>query len=433
MKKGSSYSAQELQMLTDEIIDDYILGKLGPAQAQELERAVAADPAQRARLDEARLMLKMLRSSAPEVPSERMWSRIRPQLGLPQARRPFSLASRLLDLVAAPRMRYGLGGAAALIFLALGIQVARRPQPSPPQAAAGMAEIPKAPAPQPSKKLAASRPEPKKAAAQAKMAALAPAQKPEKHELTEVEKALAEQDLDDVVATLLRQPQAPRASFAQARQSGMGAENVAYGSPAEPGMNGGASPVAYVTSSIESAQQDQESGPQPQAQGRVGVGGFWDFHPAALALNRRDWPAASSELQAAAGGAPEAAERSFAQSTLQLLSQAGEPVQGGDPSQAKGLSVESSARWQVFVDNHQARYFGGVVARMPGLRSSGQALTLDMAFDRASFSPGTRFERLADDAAATVKNAQGEVVNSTEFSAVQGAEYLMKANELRLK
>jgi hypothetical protein len=56
-----------------------------------------------------------------------------------------------------------------------------------------------------------------------------------------------------------------------------------------------------------------------------------------------------------------------------------------------------------------------------------------MSFDRASFSPGTRFIRLADERKSLVRNAQGETVSAGEFRASQGADYLLRANELRLK
>jgi hypothetical protein len=97
------------------------------------------------------------------------------------------------------------------------------------------------------------------------------------------------------------------------------------------------------------------------------------------------------------------------------------------------LSVQSAARWQIFVENHLARYSGSVVTRMPGLRSDGDDLALDMAADRASFGPGTHFVRVQDDQLSVVKDAQGQTVNSTEFSAPNGAEYLLAAHELRLK
>lgn len=406
-------------ILSDELIDDYIIGALPEAEREAFERQLAVDGDARARLEELRLLREMLRSCAPEVPSQRIWNAIQARLNAPELP---SLWQRLSDALAGPRMRWSLAGAAAAMFLALGLQVVRT----------GISPVmPIAPL--------ASKTEPLKAPHQAKLAksnlksvvvlAKGPAvnAKIEKHEPTEVEKALSDQDLDDVMATLIRQHQnVPALGGSTDPSVALGASETAPG-------NGGLSPVGYVTAAPEPQASPSAPLAMPDARNRVDTNGFWDFHPAAVAMNRHDWNTASSELQAAAGSAPEAAERSFARSTLQLLSQAGQPVATLDPTSSSGFSIQSAQRWQVLVENHLARYSGDVVARMPGLRSDGQDLSLDMAFDRASFGPGTHFVRVQDDQLSLVKNAQGEAINSTEFSAPKGADYLLSAHELRLK
>jgi hypothetical protein len=97
------------------------------------------------------------------------------------------------------------------------------------------------------------------------------------------------------------------------------------------------------------------------------------------------------------------------------------------------LDVLQASRWQVFIDNHVARYSGGVSTRMPGLRSEGSELLLDMAFDRAMFSPDTRFVRVTDESPVRVMGSHGETIESPEFRAPRGADYLLRARELRLK
>jgi hypothetical protein len=421
--------------LTDELIDDYLSGNLEDRERLEFERELDSNPSARLRLDEERLVSEMLRASAPQAPSEAMWMVIKSRISQAEPKQASSSPwQRLAAAFAGPGMRLGLASACALLFLSMGWLVSRRIQPMPqvPSSSAALA-IPAA-----SKPALAALPHPRArqatemASAAPTTARLAAANSP--HQPTEVEKALAEQDLDGVIAAMLRERQV--AASAPMRQSGASpVQTVAYsGAPAtEGGLSAEALPEALPS---PAHPVGEASMPLPQAQTRVDANGFWDFHPAAVALNMRDWGTASRELEAASESAPEAAERAFAASTLQLLVQGGQPVVAKvDMGDTKNLNVQSASRWQVLVDNHAARYFGGVVARMPGLRSEGNELLLDMAFDRATFSPGTKFIKLATDggAGSQVKNAQGQPVDATEFRAPNGADYLLRVNELRLK
>jgi hypothetical protein len=410
---------------TDELIDDYIRGALGRAEREDFERQLKADADGRRRLEEARWVHEMLGASAPEVPSARMWKAIR--AGIKPGPEPqASLWERLLDVLAGSKLRLSVVGMAAMFLAVFGWQLAQKPAPAPE--ISGFAE-PQAPAPAPAVASAPAAAPSKAKAGQARpleMAAAKPAaaEAEAKRFPSEVERALADQDLDGVIATMLRQRQAATV--------GPSSQAPGMAAPVETVSYDGAAPAKRAsarTSSDEGASYRFDSaGAQAAPQPRLDANGFWNFRPAALALNRRDWATAKRELQLATQQAPEAAERAFARSSLKVL----EP---GDAAfdETAGLSVEAAQRWQVFVDNHVARYSGGVVARMPGLRSEGNELLLDMAFDRASFSPGTRFVKVADDASTKVQNSQGETVESTEFRAIRGADYLIRANELRLK
>jgi len=429
---------------TDEIIDDYILGQLSAVDRVEFERLLESDASARERLSEARLLLEMLESSAPEVPSQRMWQSIRSQISQTVPVASPSWMQRLVSWLARPQMRMGMAGVFALLLVVVGLRHLPTQAPSMAQVQPQAETVPEVRNKAAAKPMAAARQRP--AVASLKMDRdAAPAAKMAKHEPTEVEKALSEQDLDGVIATLLRQRQTATqlANIGQpSRPGGAGPASLAAASAApQESQDNGVQTVSYGGPAMPTLH-DQGGGAQglgalPAAQSRVDANGFWDFHIAASALNRRDWLTATRELQAASDAAPEAAERAFAQSTLQLLSAGGQPVVAKvDLGESRELNVQSAARWQVFVDDHVARYFGGVVARMPGLRSEGDELVLDMAFDRASFSPGTRFIRLAADdggVLSQVKDAQGAVVDSNEFRAPKGADYLLRANELRLK
>jgi hypothetical protein len=376
---------------------------------------------------DAKRLKELLRSAAPDVPSRRMWKAIEARIQVePQP----GFFERLGALLSAPGMKLGVAGMAAAMFLVIGIQVAKKTPP------AEMASSESKPAPAPSSVGASQRlalPQPASQAGRAVGSPLrdrpAAAKSAAPAEPTEVERALADQDLDEVIAAMLKARQDQKApmmvrSRSASGQPALSAQNVGYPSAA-PAAAGGSRMEAYEAAAPAEAPSAPIS--------RVDESGFWDFHPAALALNRRDWRSAGVELRAAASSAPEASERAFAQSALQLLSQAGQPVSPAGLGQEASLNVLSSGLWQVYVDRRVARYSGGVTARMAGLRSEGQELLLDMNFDRASFSPGTRFVRLAGDESSSVRSSSGQNVQESDFRAPRGADYLLKSRELRLK
>jgi hypothetical protein len=174
----------------------------------------------------------------------------------------------------------------------------------------------------------------------------------------------------------------------------------------------------------------------PTAASRLDSSGSWNFNPVAAAMNARNWDAAGAELEGAAHRAPKAADRSFASSSLELLSQDGQPLSGsGLPlvDLSDGVEIQAAGRWQYFGDQHLAVYSGGVVARMAGLRSEGQGLQLNLATGKASFSPGTHFVRLADDEPAKIVDASGASVQDNDFHAARGADYLIHDGVLKLQ
>jgi hypothetical protein len=79
-----------------------------------------------------------------------------------------------------------------------------------------------------------------------------------------------------------------------------------------------------------------------------------------------------------------------------------------------------------------ARFSGGVSTRLPGFRSEGDSLLLDLTFDRGTFSPGTRFTRVSGDAPAEVLDAQGRPLAADEFNAPTGAVYNVSGRQLKL-
>jgi hypothetical protein len=163
--------------------------------------------------------------------------------------------------------------------------------------------------------------------------------------------------------------------------------------------------------------------------------GFWNWQPAAVAMNERRWEQAKAELLAAEAGATEAAERAFAASALSLLAAPGQPLAGSLDALAPtgDLRVLSAGRWQLQVDNRLARFSQGVSARLPGFRAEGDALLLDLTFDRGSFAAGTRFTRVSDAAPARVLDAAAQPVSATDFIAPAGAVYNVQDRELRLR
>jgi hypothetical protein len=97
------------------------------------------------------------------------------------------------------------------------------------------------------------------------------------------------------------------------------------------------------------------------------------------------------------------------------------------------LRIVGAGRWQLQVDSRQARFVQGVSARLPGLRVEGAAALMDLTFDRVSFSPGTRFTRVAGDGATKVLDGADQPVEADEFSAANGADYNVPQHLLRLR
>jgi hypothetical protein len=246
------------------------------------------------------------------------------------------------------------------------------------------------------------------------------ADSPASTEPTEVERALADNSVDGMIDKYLAtQRQAPSRSAAQPSFE----------------RRSLSSPLAGL--SRASADEDTviDSKGMNVVQGGRDSNGFWDWRPAAVAMNRRDWTQVRLELDAARSSAGEAVERSFAGSALTLLSAPGAPLAGSaQPLPGAGeLRVLGAGRWQLISDSRLARFSEGVSARLPGFRSEGDSLLLDLTFDRGTFSPGTRFVRVSGDAPAEVLDAQGAAVSADEFSAPTGATYNVSGRQLKLR
>ncbi|MES2201811.1 MAG: hypothetical protein V4498_06140, partial [candidate division FCPU426 bacterium] len=362
-------------------IDAYLSGALDPAEKAEMDALLEKSPDHREQVEHARELRAWLRAAAPEVPSERIWANIRERviqgevLAAPAPALEAGLWERLAGFWTkpSPALRWGFAGAAALLLVVVGIKVGRHNElPSVPALSTAV-PMERAPEPVAAPELAAVEP----AHAQQKSEkAPAPslARRPDPATPsgpTEVERALADQQLDDVIGSLLAQrdagaiaPVAARPMMA--RSAGSQNVNFAPGEPAPYERRAGA------------AAMDND--------------GFWNFQPAALALNARNWNDAAVELETAAKSAPEVSERSFASSALQLLAQPGQPLANRtpvvpvEPDPKAGLTVLYAGRWQYFTQTRTALYANGVSARMPGLRSDGPGLRLDISFDRASFA-----------------------------------------------
>ncbi|MGH7441040.1 MAG: hypothetical protein ACREKE_00045, partial [bacterium] len=243
---------------------------------------------------------------------------------------------------------------------------------------------------------------------------------------TEVERALADNQDDALVSRFLSMQPAPQvpviAMFApSARREGgvqAGAENT----------------VAYQPESAPTLQPAGSGVPGPVQGGKDGDG-YWNWVPAAQAMNQRDWAQARVELLAAAGKAGSAAERDFAHSALYLLAASGGPLEGSQsllPSTAD-LRVLGAGTWQLLVDSRLARFGQGVALRLPGLRVDGDSFLLDLVFNRGEFSPGSHYERVIGEPPAQVLYASGQPVSDNDFYAPSGADYDLQAKVLRLR
>jgi len=270
--------------LTDELIDDYIRGELSSAAREDFERKLKSDAEARARVEELRLMHEMLSASAPEVPSARMWKQIRAKITQAHQASGPSLWDRLLGVLSGPRLGYGLAGMAALFFLAIGLQVAKKPQIQTDEAAQAKSEVSvpagapaAAPAPAPAR-AKAPQARPLELSAPAGASRPAPAEPETRRGPSEVERALAEQDLDGVIATMLRQRQAASVGLPSAG-SGMASpvETVSFAA-APQAKRAAVRSVSAPSMADASARFDSsEASPAPALQSRLDSNGFWNL------------------------------------------------------------------------------------------------------------------------------------------------------------
>jgi hypothetical protein len=240
-------------------------------------------------------------------------------------------------------------------------------------------------------------------------------------EPTEVERALADNSVDGMIDNYLAAQRRAPSPSARAAQPSFERSSLS-------------SPLAGLSRASADDDTVIDSKGMNVAQGGRDNNGFWDWRPAAVAMNRRDWSQVRLELDAARSSAAEAVERSFAGSALTLLSAPGAPLAGAaQPLPGTGeLRVLGAGRWQLISDSRLARFSEGVSARLPGFRSEGDSLLLDLTFDRGTFSPGTRFTRVSGDSPAEVLDAQGRAVSVDEFSAPTGAVYSVSGRQLKL-
>lgn len=437
----------------ESMLHAYLDGALTGAALKAFEKRLA-EPKVAARLKDLQALRAAMSASAPQPTSEqskRMWAAIRAQAqaqAVPaEVTAPLSSEEPWYAFLTKPWTRgfsVGLVGAAAALAIVLLIQPSK--QALPPASEAMQAPVAPAAnemasadaAAKPAREeasdtramLASVPPTAKKASRFIETAAPAAAAvraERSRKEPTEVERALADNQVDDLIDAFLQARQAqPGASLAMAPAA---KNRSAFGSPA-----GGATLAGY--SNAPAAEMEAvDSMAMRAVQGGPDRNGFWDWHPAAIALNQRNWSQARMELESASTRAGEPVERAFAASALTLLAAPGGPLEGTQPllPSPGDLRVLGAGRWQLQVDARLARYSAGVSARLPGFRVEGDSLLLDLTFDRATFSPGTRFTRVAGEAPAKVYDAASQSVDSGQFSAPAGAVYNVKDRELRLR
>lgn len=427
--------------LTQELIDDYLAGSLGKTQGAELEAWLKSHPADAAKVASARALSEALSASAPELSaarSKQMWANIKGRVEAQQAVAPVIVLGG--EPWYAFFFRPWAGAGLVTAGLALAVLVWRPWTNAPAMAPTNDGvPVPMAAAPQPATRAKAemTRAQPMLSkrsvapvAAPAMMAsvpapAMAMAMDTKAAEPTEVERALADGGVDGMIDTYLAAQRQQRASGAMAAMTRRGTPNFGQGA---------ASPLAGFTETVEK-DEALDSATLSAAHGGQDNNGFWNWTPAAVALNHHDWGQARLELDAARSKAAEASERAFAASALTLLAAPGAPLAGqGEALPNLGeLRVLGAGRWQLLVDSRLARFSQGVSARLPGFRADGDSLLLDLTFDRGTFAPGTHFTRLAGEAPAEVQDAQGKAFSADEFSAPAGATYNISGRQLKLR
>jgi hypothetical protein len=238
-----------------------------------------------------------------------------------------------------------------------------------------------------------------------------------------VERALAENPVNDLMDQYLQAAHLPQAPSTGSGQGRLASSEVQGGSLA--GFN--------QVSAVDPAPVDNSAA--GAVQGGVDAQGFWNWNPAAVAINQRHWNQVKAELDAAQAQAPLASERSFAASAIGLLAGPGAPLEGSvSPVAPVGdLRVVSAGRWQLQVANRKALFGQGASVSLPGLRVECASMALDLAFDRASFAPGATFTRVDGDAPAAVLDANDQPVTAKQFSAPNGADYNVSVHALQLR
>lgn len=402
--------------LTEELIDDYLSGSLGKVQASELKLWLKSHPADAAKMVRRQALARALAEAVPTLSAARskaLWIGIKNRVATQQAAAPVIMLGGSDPWYAFIFKPWG-GAGLATAGLAVAVMVWHPWNVPTVSDSVTNVEMKKDAAPV----AVVSSAKRSKSEAPMAMAAMAPAPAVAADlasEPTEVERALADSGVDGMIDAYLA-AQTSRRSDSTLR-GGAGSSALA-GFSKSMAMDESAQPVGL---SAVHGGQDHD--------------GFWNWKPAAMALNQRDWGQAKLELMAARLKAAESSERAFAASALTLLSAPGAPLDGQtDALPGTGeLRVLGAGRWQLVLDSRLAQFSQGVSTRLPGFRAEGDSLLLDLTFDRGTFSPGTRFTRLAGEAPAEVLDARGQAVVSDEFNAPAGATYNVSGRQLKLR
>ena len=433
--------------ISDAQIQAYMDEALDLKTVAAVEKDLAQDAQTRSRLEEARLLQHALRSSAPKVPSDRMWQAISHELSktAPEAFKSYPKGSSWRLWLQLPAFRLAIGAACVALVL-IGLSQQQGPSPTRAQAGVdlalaaekkshpptrsvskveqpvvqekGIAAAPAAkgtvPAVKKESSLVASALRQPSQPRPALPAVKAGGAKRGSDGMTDVERALQTGNLDQMIMALRQQQE----NLARTPQPEM-ARNVALTSSLQPLPSGVSSLAAQAVPTID-------------------ADGFWNWRRPAVYMNQKNWSAAGAEFDRARREANEASERSFGASARLSMNQ----VQGleddlglGDLRRYSGLGlvVLKSGAWQLLVPNRQARFQGAVQTRLHGYRSEGSGFIYELNFDRGEFAPGTQFTRMAGELAATAIDAQGNALEDNSFVAERGAEFIFATGELRLK
>ena len=408
----------------DTLLNAWLDGELPVSQRKAVEKRLA-EPAVARRLERLTLLRQGLSQAAPglsQADSHRLWIGIRARV---QAQVPAGTPwwEALLTRRWAPA--WGLGLASGL---AMAWAIFVRPLPPMPQRVAVpvAAAVPTASAAHLQHAVAASasaapaaqpRTQPAPVVALQARPKAQPASR--RQGPTEVERALAENPVNDLMDRYIQAAHLPQAQ---------------PGSPLAPNRVEGGSLAGFnQVSAVDPTPADNSAA--GAVQGGVDAQGFWNWAPAAVAMNERHWNQVKAELDAAQSKAPLASERSFAASAMGLLAGPGAPLEGDVPPvpPVGDLRVVAAGRWQLQVANRKAVFVQGVSVSLPGLRAESPSMALDLAYDRASFAPGSTFTRVDGDPAAAVLDANDQPVTASQFSAPNGADYNVSVHALRLR